>query len=153
MRCHWRGRTPYGTLAAMEAELFSFRFLQVHGKKLTVSLFRQLPVVELCNEDGERRADLIPFAVVRYKHDGENLWALARQEAGLVRCPLHPGDGCGWLQERICREEELSQMPGLIDSVRLSIMRSIEKCRRDLIVEPRRHAAHAAAARLEQVYL
>lgn len=132
-----------------------FRNVQIDASKLTVGLFRQLPIEALCDATGKQRPELAPFGVVRYKHGIHTLWALAVRGEQVVRCALDPT-----LRSRKELEESLAfwvnsaQAPHNREKGEDSFAyREAERQRLLMAAEPGRFNAHSAAAQLEQVFL
>ncbi len=132
-----------------------FRYLEIDSKKLNITLFRQLPIVPLCDDYGRQDESLAPIGTVRYKQDGVVLWALAAQGERIVRCALQPE-----LRSRKYLEEQLefwvrhSKLPHNQSRGEDSVShKEAERFRLAIDAEPTRFAAHSAASELEQIFL
>lgn len=137
------------------APILRFKYIDLDSKKLTVSLFRQLPIVRLCNDQGAQDKSIAPIGTVRYKHEGISAWALALQGARAVRCPLNlelePRKA---LEEKLSFWSESARQPHNLPRGKDSIAhRQAEQYRLAIEAEPLRHAAHCDVAKLEQIFL
>lgn len=132
-----------------------FKYVQIDGKKLTIGLFRQLPKVDLCDKKtGKKNEVLLPFGVVRYKHEHVTLWTLAMRGEEVVRCALSPTLQSKELENSLESWGRHIQMYDIQSKDKNSVAyREADRYRAAIISEPERFAAHAEAANLEQIFL
>lgn len=132
-----------------------FKYVQIDGKKLTISLFRQLHVVDLCDQKtGKKKEELSPLGVIRYKHEHVALWTLAMRGEEVVRCPLSPTLQSKELEERLASWVHHIKIYDIQSNGKDSFAhQQADKYRMAIVSEPERFAAHIEATNLEQIFL
>lgn len=76
----------------------SIQVLRVDEKKMSLQLFRQIPVVNWLDRDGQPRTDLNHWGRVHYRIPKEGSeWLLAELDGTLYRCCIDPPDDLEWL--------------------------------------------------------
>ena len=139
--------------AGVEELVIQIYAVRINGKQMSVAAFRQLPIVELCDENGESRPNILPWGVVRYDTKEGNLWLLFKDAGSLFKARLYP--------ERKSNE----QLQGSIDLWKGFIERSkkreeVERYKIHLRgaelshkVEDKRSHAHTQALRNPQLFI
>lgn len=76
--------------ASLDTLAVTIRALHVSGKQMTLAVFRQLPTISACNEDGSIRP-MEYWGIVHYaiKHEADT-WVICASGGILYRCPLQP---------------------------------------------------------------
>lgn len=80
--------SPAWTEPSIEQKTFSISVLRLSGKSLNATLFRQLPVLEIADENGDAIFDVQPWGVVRHESKGGGVWFLFIHAGKLYRCAI-----------------------------------------------------------------
>ena len=70
----------------MHVQIFAVR---VGGKQMSTTIFRQLPVVDLCDQEANLRSGVRQWGVVRHDIKGINLWMLLWDDGKLYRAAIN----------------------------------------------------------------
>ena len=135
--------------------VLKFKYVEIDSRNLNVTLFRQLPIISLCDEEGDQDPSLELIGTVLYKQKSVEYWVLATQADRVVRCALDLQlESLANLNSSLKTWTGYSLSPSSqregIDSVE---HRQVAMYTKKIITEPKRFAAHTNAAKLEQIFL
>ena len=71
-----------------EELIVTVRAVRLNGKQMTVAVFKQLPIVELCTESGNALSPIQPWGIVRQEIKETSAWLLLEYEGVLCKAPL-----------------------------------------------------------------
>lgn len=135
------------TLSTLE---ITVRSLSINGKQMTLAVFRQFPIIEATDRDGNLN-DLEWWGWVNYRiADQGDVWAIGRLKESLYRAPmmrykelLREADWAeSYLEEALRRERACSQ--ALADLISENAIFKKDRMERELR-EAREHSARARA--------
>ena len=136
-------------------QTIKLKYVEVDARTLSITRFRQLARVPLCDDDGHQDGTISLIGTIRYKQDGVSLWVLAMQSGMVVRCPLSPElRNHDYLLKQLDFWTKHAAMPHNQKEGEESVAhREVARYKREIITEPHRFAAHSAAASLEQIFI
>lgn len=66
----------------------TIRAVRINGKQMTLAVFRQLPVIELCAESGDALSPIRPWGIVRQEIKEATVWLLLEFAGQLYKAPI-----------------------------------------------------------------